>query len=70
MPPSNLTPEQAALIKRVTEIGMAYLIMPGEAHKQYGLEAVLTLLTGSCSVEDFRHRYNPEGKQWPHGKPA
>lgn len=53
----NLTPEQGALIARVVEIGIAYLHVQGESQKQYGIEAILTLLTGSKTVHEFRAKH-------------
>lgn len=65
----NLTPEQGALIARVVEIGIAYLHVPGEAHKQYGIEAMLTLLTGSKTVHEFRNKHGREAP-WTPGESA
>ena len=50
------------------EIGMAYLLIPGEEHKQYAIEAMLTLLTGSVNVNEFRAKFNVE-RQWKNGTP-
>jgi len=61
---------RARHVARVTEIGMAYLMVPGEAQKQYAIEAILTLLTGSASVVEFRTKFNLEGKQWVTGRSA
>ena len=66
--PTALTPELR--LKRAVEIGIVYLGVAGAHHKQFGLEAVLALLTGCDDVPAFRAKFRPEGVPWPDGIPA
>lgn len=59
----------ALRLKVAVEIGMVYLRAGSVANKQYGLEAMLSLLTGSASIADFRSRFRSEGSNWEDGTP-
>lgn len=68
--PNPLTPEQAAeRLRRVVEIGMAYLTRGSTEHKQFGIEAMLALLTDSGNVPAFRRRFRSPDNHWMDGMP-
>lgn len=55
-------------IKQAVEIGMAYLLFTGEDHKQFAIEAMLSLLTGCSDAPELRARFNCQ-QQWKPGEP-
>lgn len=64
-----LTPEQqAARLRKIVEVGMAYLHAGDVHNKQFGLEVMLTLLTDSRDVPTFRRRFRGPDNHWEDGR--
>lgn len=65
-----LTPEQqAARLRQIVEVGMAYLRVGDMHNKQFGLEVMLALLTDSGTVPHFRRRFRGPDNHWDDGRP-
>lgn len=69
MADKGITEAQGRYLALAVEIGMVYLMRAkNEAQLRYGLEAVLTVLTGRKSVVEFREKHNHDNV-WKPGEP-